>query len=73
MTRSMRGYCSWNDPTDALCCGTFWLQADFLTLDAQLTEEQVGQAMEVAEDSHDADIGFNWEHLRCAIDAAKGA
>lgn len=58
-------------PADGLCCGTFWLQDDFLTLDAELTEEQVGQAMEVAEDSHDADIGFNWEHLRYAINAVK--
>lgn len=26
-------------PADALCCGTFWLQEDFLTLDAQLTPQ----------------------------------
>jgi len=28
-------------------------------------------AMEIAEDAHDANIGFNWAHLRAAIALAK--
>lgn len=54
----------------SICHRVFFTHV-FLTLDAQLKEEQVGLAMEVAEDSHDADIGFNQEHLLCAIDAVK--
>jgi len=58
-------------PADALCCGTFWLREDFLTLDASLTDEQISLAMDVAQDSHDANTGYNWEYLRFAIESIK--
>lgn len=58
-------------PEDALCCGTFWLADDFLSLDATLSADDIDAAMELAQDSHDADIGFNWCHLQCAIDEVK--
>ncbi|OCV72364.1 hypothetical protein A9P93_18770 [Klebsiella pneumoniae] len=55
-------------PDDALCCGTFWLADDFLSLDGSLTEGDIDAAMERAQDSHDANDGFNWSHLQAAID-----
>lgn len=58
-------------PEDALCCGTFWLADDFLSLDATLTEDDIDAAMEQAQDSHDAGIGFNWDTLQFAIDKVK--
>lgn len=59
-------------PDDALCCGTFWLADDFLALDSTLTEDDIDAAMELAQDSHDANDGFNWSHLQAAIDEVKG-
>lgn len=58
-------------PEDALCCGTFWLADDFLALDASLDDDAIDAAMERAEDSHDANIGFNWEYLQSVIEAVK--
>lgn len=58
-------------PDEALCCGTFWLAADVLALDNTLDEDAIEAVMERAEDSHDADIGFNWDHLQAAIDEVK--
>lgn len=58
-------------PDDALCCGTFWLADDFLALDTSLDNETIEVAMELAEECHDASIGFNWDHLQWAIDEAK--
>lgn len=58
-------------PEDALCCGTFWLADDFLSLDDSLTEDDIDAAMEQAQDSHDANIGFNWNTLQSAIDKVK--
>ena len=58
-------------PEDALCCGTFWLADDFLSLDGSLTEDDIEAAMERAQDSHDANDGFNWSHLQAAIDEVK--
>ncbi|KFX11037.1 hypothetical protein KCQ_05111 [Pectobacterium atrosepticum ICMP 1526] len=58
-------------PEDALCCGTFWLAEDFLSLDDSLTEEQIAAAMEIALDNHDAELGFNWFTLQLAIDQVK--
>lgn len=58
-------------PEDALCCGTFWLADDFLSLDSTLTEDDIDAAMERAQDSHDANDGFNWSHLQAAIDEVK--
>ena len=58
-------------PDDALCCGTFWLADDFLSLDGSLTEGDIDAAMERAQDSHDANDGFNWSHLQAAIDEVK--
>ncbi len=60
-------------PGDALCCGTFWLADDFLRLDNTLTEDDIDCAMERAQDSHDANDGFNWSHLQAAIDEVKRA
>ncbi|MDN2488120.1 hypothetical protein MML63_21040 [Kosakonia sacchari] len=59
-------------PADTLCCGTFWLREDFLTLDASLTDEQIRLAMKVAQKNHDANTGYNWEYLRGAIEYVKG-
>ncbi|MGC6233484.1 hypothetical protein [Hafnia paralvei] len=58
-------------PDDALCCGTFWLADDFLSLDDTLDEYMIEAAMERAQDSHDANIGLNWDALQCAIDEVK--
>jgi hypothetical protein len=59
-------------PDDALCCGTFWLADDFLALDNTLDDDSIEAAMEQAEDTHDADVGFNWRHLQASIDLTKG-
>ncbi|EJR7832696.1 hypothetical protein GBC03_01865 (plasmid) [Citrobacter telavivensis] len=58
-------------PDDALCCGTFWLADDFLALDSTLTEDDIDVAMELAQDCHDANDGFNWSHLQWAINEVK--
>ncbi|EDO2903553.1 hypothetical protein KWH28_004173 [Salmonella enterica] len=58
-------------PDDALCCGTFWLADDFLSLDDTLDESTIESAMERAQDGHDANIGFNWDSLQSAIDEVK--
>ncbi len=55
-------------PQDALCLGTFWLADDFLALDATLTREEIEAAMDIADDQHDADAGFNWFTLGMAIE-----
>lgn len=58
-------------PDDALCCGTFWMADDFLSLDDTLDESTIESAMERAQDGHDANIGFNWDSLQSAIDEVK--
>lgn len=58
-------------PEETLYCGTFWLADDFLALDSTLTEDDIDAAMEWAQDSHDANDGFNWSHLQAAIDEVK--
>ncbi|WP_227627343.1 hypothetical protein [Klebsiella michiganensis] len=58
-------------PEDVLCCGTFWLADDFLLLDDTLTEDDIDAAMALAQDSHDANTGFNWDTLQSAIDEVK--
>lgn len=58
-------------PEETLCCGTFWLADDFLALNSTLTEDDIDAAMEWAQDSHDANDGFNWSHLQAAIDEVK--
>lgn len=58
-------------PDTALCCGTFWLADDFLQLDSSLSDEEIEAAMDIAQDNHDAGIGFNWEHLQWAVDEVK--
>lgn len=59
-------------PEDALCCGTVWFSEDFLALNENLTPDQIGAAMEVVEDLHDANSGFNWAHLIWAISEVTG-
>lgn len=56
---------------DQLCCGTFWLADDFLSIDRTLTQEEIASAMAIAEDRHDANEGFNWWHLERAISEMK--
>lgn len=56
---------------DELCCGTFWLADDFLSIDPALTREEIASAMEIAEDNQDASEGFNWGHLEWAISEMK--
>jgi len=56
---------------DELCCGTFWLADDFLSIDLTLTQEEIASAMAIAEDRHDANEGFNWWHLERAISEMK--
>ncbi|EJF0242742.1 hypothetical protein M6B04_004671 [Salmonella enterica subsp. enterica serovar Liverpool] len=58
-------------PDEAQCCGTFWLADDFLALDSTLTEDDIDSAMELAQDSQDANDGFNWSHLQWAINEVK--
>lgn len=58
-------------PLNALCTGTFWLADDFLSLDPSLDNETIEAAMALADECHDANIGFNWEHLQWAIDEVK--
>ncbi|MGY0154188.1 hypothetical protein NMD69_17175 (plasmid) [Edwardsiella tarda] len=60
-------------PEDALCCGTFWLAEDFLSLDSTLTQGDIDAAMALAQDKHDANTGFTWEYLQWAIDEVKRA
>lgn len=59
-------------PLDALCTGTFWLADDFLALDDSLDSATIVAAMERAYDAHDANYGYNWDHLRDAISEVKG-
>lgn len=56
---------------DELCCGTFWLDDDFLSIDPALTRAEIASAMEIAEYNHDAWEGFNWWHLEWAISEMK--
>lgn len=58
-------------PLDALCIGTFWLADDFLSLDGSLDSETIEAAMSLADECHDANIGFTWDHLQWAINEAK--
>ncbi|MBK0126210.1 hypothetical protein IAE30_20945 [Pantoea sp. S61] len=54
---------------DKLCCGTFWLAEDFLSINPDMTPDEIAAAMEYAEDHHDENEGFNCLHLEMAIDA----
>ncbi|EBW6765689.1 hypothetical protein DP806_16630 [Salmonella enterica subsp. enterica serovar Saintpaul] len=58
-------------PDEALCCGTFWLEDDFLLLDDTLDADTIEVAMERAQDCHDAGIGFNWDYLQAVIEEIK--
>lgn len=58
-------------PADTQCCGTFWLDEDFLAVDETLTPEEIRRAMEIATEHHDANIGYNWDSLRYAAELAK--
>jgi hypothetical protein len=58
-------------PDDDLCCGTFWLKDDFLSINEKLTDDEIEMAMEIATSSHDANIGFNWDHITYAISEIK--
>ncbi|WP_273866438.1 hypothetical protein [Serratia ureilytica] len=58
-------------PNDTLCVASFWLDDDFLALDATLTADDIELAMEVVHDNHDANIGINWDVLQNAIDIVK--
>jgi hypothetical protein len=58
-------------PADAACCGIFWMNDDFLELDEHLTTDEIDLAMEIAENTHDASVGFNWDHIRSSIEQAK--
>lgn len=59
-------------PADTLCLGSLWFAEDFLSLDDSLTPDEIGQAMDVADDRHDACFGLNWDSLQAAIDYVKG-
>lgn len=59
-------------PADALCCGTFWVEEDFLEVDSSLATDDIRLAMEVADHKHDANIGYNWDYLRWAVEYVKG-
>jgi len=58
-------------PQDALCTGTFWLEDDFLEVDGSLDSATIAAAMERAYYAHDANYGFNLDHLRLAINEVK--
>jgi len=58
-------------PADALCCGTFWLDEDFLEVDAALTPDEIQRAMEIATKNHDCNVGYNWDFLTYAAERAK--
>lgn len=58
-------------PVDTLCLSSLWFAEDFLSLDDTLTPHEIGQAMDAAEDRHDANFGLNWESLQAAIDYIK--
>lgn len=58
-------------PADALCTGTYWLADDFLSLDDTLDNETIEAAMALADECHDANVGYNWDHLQWAIEEAK--
>ncbi|WP_255483396.1 hypothetical protein [Cedecea sp. P7760] len=59
-------------PADTLCLSSLWFEDDFLSLDDTLTPDEIAQAMDVADDRHDACIGLNWDSLQAAIDYVKG-
>lgn len=54
------------------CCGTFWLTDDFLALDATLTGDEIAEAMQRADDRHDAGIGYNWDFLSAIVSEVVG-
>ena len=58
-------------PTDALSCGTFWFDEDFLQVDATLTPDEIQRAMEIATKNHDCNVGYNWDFLIYAAERAK--
>ncbi|CAI1184258.1 Uncharacterised protein [Serratia entomophila] len=53
---------------DTLCCGTFWLADDFVSIDSTLTPEEIEAAMELATGRHDAGIGYNWDYLTSIVE-----
>jgi hypothetical protein len=53
---------------ETLCCGTFWLADDFLSIDGTLTPEEIEASMELATDRHDAGIGYNWDYLTAIVE-----
>lgn len=57
-------------PADTLCVGTFWLAEDFRALAPALTDEEVEAAMEIAQDRHDCNNGYNWDFLEYCIGMA---
>lgn len=59
-------------PADTLCLASLWFAEDFLSLDDSLTPDEIGQAMDAADDRHDASYGLNWDALQAAIDYIKG-
>lgn len=53
---------------ETLCCGTFWLSDDFLSINSTLTPEETEAAMQLATDRHDAGIGYNWDYLTAIVE-----
>ncbi|MFK3663583.1 hypothetical protein ACI2I2_24260 [Scandinavium sp. NPDC088450] len=54
-----------------LCVGVFWLADDFLSLDDTLQEDEIHQAMQIAEKHHDCNYGYNWDYLKSCIEFIK--
>lgn len=45
-----------------------WHAEDVLSLEPHLTPEQVGEVLDLVENTHDATIGVNWDVISVAID-----
>ena len=48
-----------------------WSAEDVLSIDEELTAEQVNDVLNYLERKHDASIGINWEVIRNVIDYIK--
>lgn len=45
-----------------------WHIEDVQSLDESLTDEQCIQVLEIVAETHDANLGVNWDVIQCAID-----
>ena len=49
----------------------WWHVDDVLSLDSELTNDECCKVLGLADESHDANIGINWDTLGCYIEQVK--